>query len=180
MVGQWTGSCVLLWCISVTIVAGRQAAPAPPVFRPPPAPVQPIAYSHKVHLAQGLECATCHTTAATGAQASLPPTATCMGCHATVKTDSPEIQKLKDFDTKKEEVPWRRVYRLPEYVYFSHQVHASASPSIPCETCHGNVREMDQMQKVKDMSMAACVDCHRQRSAPIGCGNVCHDSRGQD
>ncbi len=151
--------------------------PAPGVYRPPPAPEQPIAYSHKQHLAQGLDCVICHVTARTDSHATLPPTATCMGCHTTVKADSAEIQKLKDFDVKKEDVPWKRVYRLADYVYFSHEVHVAADSSITCETCHGNVRELDVMQKLKDISMAACVECHKQHSATIRCDG-CHEPRG--
>ena len=146
-------------------------------FRPPPPPEQPIPYNHKLHLAQGLECLTCHETAETADHATLPPTATCMRCHAKVKTDSPDVQKLAAFDGKKEDVPWRRVYRLPEYVYFSHKTHLASDKSVTCQTCHGNVREMTVMQKVKDTSMAACVECHKQRSAPVTC-DTCHEPRG--
>ena len=156
-----------------------QGVPPPPPgeFRPPPPPPQPIAYSHKQHLAQGFDCVFCHATARTDAHATLPPTATCMACHTAIKTDSPEIQKLKDFDARKEDVPWKRVYRLADYVYFSHETHAAADPAITCDTCHGNVRDMEMMQKVKDTSMAACMDCHKQRSAPILCDS-CHEKRG--
>jgi hypothetical protein len=161
-----------IWITATGVVARSQ-------YRPPPPPEQPIAYSHKVHVAgEGLECATCHKTATSEDRATLPPTATCMECHATVAADSPEIKKLQTFHAAKEDVPWKRVYRLPDYVYFSHKVHASAKPAITCDTCHGNLGEMDKTQKVKDISMAACVDCHKQRSAPIGCGNSCHDPKG--
>jgi hypothetical protein len=168
------------WVCATSVAASRglpQQQPPPGEFRPPPAPAQPIAYSHKQHLAQGLDCATCHATARTDNPATLPPTATCMRCHATIKADSAEIQKVKDFDSRKEDVPWKRVYRLADYVYFSHKTHVTADPPITCETCHGNVRELDVMQKLKDISMAACVDCHRQRSATIRCDG-CHEPRG--
>jgi cytochrome c553 len=160
------------WMTATAVVALSQ-------YRPPPPPVQPIAFSHKVHVAtEGMVCLDCHTTATKEDQATIPQTATCMECHRTVGTGSPEIAKLLALDSKKEDVPWRRVYRVPEYVYFSHKGHASATPSITCDTCHGAVRELDVMQKLKDISMAACVDCHKQRSAPIGCGNICHDPKG--
>jgi hypothetical protein len=172
LAGAWTSA------TGVTAQAPASQEPAAPgTYRPPPAPVQPIAYSHKQHLAQGLDCAACHVTSRTDSHATLPPTATCMGCHATVKTDSAEIQKLKDFDVKKEDVPWKRVYRLADYVYFSHKVHVASDPSITCETCHGNVRELDVMQKLKDISMAACVECHKQHAATIRCDG-CHEPRG--
>src|SRR5712671_1987340 len=99
----------LVWA-AVVYVAGvapsAQQAPAAPTgeYKPPPAPEQPIPYSHKVHLAQGLKCVMCHETVETDDHATLPPTATCMGCHANVKTDSPHIQKLKDADEKGETI----------------------------------------------------------------------------
>jgi hypothetical protein len=168
-----------LSAIGVVTRAAPQEPPSPPTgaYRPPPPPEQPIAYSHKQHLAQGLDCAMCHVTARTDNHATLPPTATCMGCHATVKADSPEIQKVKDFDSRKEDVPWKRVYRLADYVYFSHKTHVTADPPLTCDACHGNVRELDVMQKLKDISMAACVECHKQRSATIRCDG-CHEPRG--
>jgi hypothetical protein len=146
-------------------------------FKPPPPPAQPIAYSHQTHLALDLQCTACHATAEKAEHATLPPTATCMQCHATVKTESPEIQKLAGYDARKEDVPWRRVYRLPDYVYFSHQIHAPADKSFTCDTCHGAVKDMAIMQKVKDTSMAACTECHTQRNAPKRCDS-CHEQKG--
>jgi hypothetical protein len=156
--------------------AAAQQAPAAPLtgeYRPPPAPEQPIPYSHKAHLAQGLQCVMCHETVETDDHATLPPTATCMGCHANVKTDSPSIQKLKDWDDKNEDVPWRRVYRLPSFVYFSHKQHVTDA-KFTCDVCHGDVAQMEVMQKVKDISMAACIECHKAHTAPVNC-DTCHE-----
>jgi len=173
------GVALLLWIASLAVVVGRQEAPAAPVYRPPPAPAQPIAFSHKQHVAtQSIDCLECHATATKDDHATLPPTSTCVECHRLLGVDTPEIRKFLAVDASKEPVPWVRVYRLPDYVYFSHKVHASATPSITCDQCHGTVRDMDQTQKVKDISMAACIACHKQRSAPITCGNTCHDTRG--
>ena len=90
----------LMW-VSVVYFASvspsaRQEPAATPAgeYKPPPAPEQPIPYSHKVHLAQGLKCVMCHEAVETDDHATLPATATCMGCHTNVKTDSPAIQKL--------------------------------------------------------------------------------------
>jgi hypothetical protein len=169
----------IVW-VSVVYVAGMSPAaqqePAVPQtgeYKPPPAPEQPIPYSHKVHLAQGLKCVMCHETVETDDHATLPATATCMGCHANVKTDSPHIQKLKGFDDNNEVVPWRRVYRLPGFVYFSHTQHVTDA-KVTCDVCHGNVAQMDAMQKVKDISMAACIECHKSHSAPVSC-DTCHE-----
>ena len=39
-----------------------------------------------------------------------------------------------------------------------------------------SVRELDVMQRVGDISMAACIDCHQQKQAPARC-DTCHDPR---
>lgn len=143
-------------------------------FKPPPPPAQPIAYSHRAHLEQALDCIDCHTKVDTESRATLPPTSTCMSCHGTTRTRSAEIEKLAGYHSRNEGVPWERVYRLAPFVYFSHAAHVSVKANVTCETCHGEVREMDLMQKVKDTSMAACVACHKQRNAPNQCDS-CHD-----
>jgi hypothetical protein len=138
-------------------------------------PVQPIAFSHKLHLSKGLECKTCHEMPEPGEMAQIPATAKCMTCHTSIKKDSPEIQKLADFHAKDEPVPWRRVYRIPDYVYFSHQEHLKSGKAT-CESCHGAVREMEVMRKVKETNMAACIECHKQNMAPVTC-DFCHETR---
>ncbi len=168
----------MTWAAALCVATGKPAAQQEPAvppaeFTPPPAPEQPIPYSHKTHLAQGLTCVTCHETVETADRATLPPTATCMGCHANVKTDSPAIQKLKEFDDNNRAVPWRRVYRVPDFVYFSHEQHVTEA-KVTCDVCHGEVAQMDVMQKVKDISMPACIECHKMHSAPVACDS-CHD-----
>src|ERR1043166_6544430 len=74
------------------------------------AAVQPIAYSHKQHIALGLHCVDCHSSADTGAAATLPSVTKCMLCHAKIAASKPEIQKLAGYAAKKQEVPWQRVY----------------------------------------------------------------------
>jgi Cytochrome c7 and related cytochrome c len=171
----------LLWATVVLAASPFSPVPQQPAtalsgeYKPPPAPEQPIPYSHKTHLAQGLQCVLCHETAESDEHATIPPTSTCMGCHSRVKTDSPHIQALTSWNDKEETVPWRRVYRLPDYVYFSHKQHV-ADAKVTCDVCHGNVAAMDQMQRVKDISMAACLDCHKSRSAPTQCDS-CHETQ---
>jgi hypothetical protein len=48
--------------------------------------------------------------------------------------------------------------------------------TMTCETCHGNVRELTEMQKLKDTSMAACMACHTEMAAPTRCDS-CHESK---
>lgn len=178
---RWLAGIIGAWSVTIIVLSTAPYAQEPaPIgagdFRPPPPPVQPIAYSHTTHAAAGLQCAVCHTTATTEDHATLPPTATCMGCHATTRPDSPDVQKLAAYAARGELVPWRRVYRVPDYVYFSHATHMGSDRKLTCASCHGDVAEMTVMQKVRDISMAACIECHKTNTAPTECDS-CHERR---
>ena len=132
----------------------------------PPAPEQPIPYSHKTHLAlPGLDdCATCHTDPAAGALMGFPETSVCIQCHATVSADSPAIQKLAQYDTSQEPVPWVRVYTVLPGVKWDHRSHLDAD--LTCEGCHGDVAQLDQMAEVTSVtSKFGCLNCHTTRAA---------------
>ena len=48
-------------------------------------PVQPIAYSHRLHAGElGIPCLHCHVGAEKGKHAGIPPVNTCMNCHSIV------------------------------------------------------------------------------------------------
>ncbi len=157
-----------------TLIPLMAAAQAPPKYIPPP-PVQPLPFSHRLHAAAGLDCKHCHEMPEPGEFATLPATAKCMACHSAVKKDSPHIQRLGEHHQKGEPVPWKRVYRIPDYVFFSHKEHLARAKAT-CETCHGPVREREVLRKEKETSMAACMDCHRAAGASNEC-TFCHDQR---
>lgn len=140
----------------------------------PRAPEQPIPYSHKKHLAMGLKCQNCHTMPEPGEMMGIPEAKVCMGCHQSVKTDSPHIQKLAAFAKEEREVPWVRVYQIASYVFFSHKAHGEAGAK--CETCHGPVAERDVLARETDITMGGCMDCHRRNKANNSC-NYCHEPR---
>lgn len=159
----------------LTVAVGAIGLQLPtPIAIPPPE--QPIPFNHRQHLARGLECQVCHTFPEPGAAATLPPTATCMTCHAKTAVEHPAVQKLATSHERGEPIGWRRVYRVPEYVRFSHKVHVTGAGAATCDVCHGPVREMDVMQKVRDTSMPACIDCHQARGARASC-DTCHEPR---
>jgi hypothetical protein len=81
-----------------------------------------------------------------------------MGCHAVIATDGPAIQQVAGYWERNESIPWARVNALPDFVYFSHQPHLSAG--INCETCHGDVGNMDVARPVNRTHMGWCLDCH--------------------
>lgn len=135
-------------------------------------PKQPIAYNHKIHVNKNnMECQYCHSGVHKSPFATVPSVELCMGCHKMIRTDSPEIKKLKEsFDSKKP-VEWESVNHLPEHVYFTHERHTKAG--IGCQKCHGQVQEMDEVEKVSSLKMGFCVTCHRERGASTDC-LVCH------
>ncbi len=148
------------------------------VFRieklPLPPPEQPIPYSHKLHVGKlGLKCADCHQGDRDGFMMEYPSEDKCMACHAAVKTESPHIQKLAEFAGAGKPIPWVRIYRVPDYVWFAHASHADDA-GIACETCHGPVSERERLFKEKPTNMVACMDCHAEEDAPNDC-DFCHD-----
>ncbi|HZO54105.1 MAG TPA: cytochrome c3 family protein [Bryobacteraceae bacterium] len=127
-----------------------------------------------MHLALGLKCNSCHRNADPGELMGLPAESFCMSCHQTVKADSPHIQKVAAAAKEKKPMPWVRVYRIPNYVYFSHRVHTKAGAT--CETCHGPVREHDVITKEVVHNMRSCMACHAAAKARNDC-MACHEER---
>lgn len=116
---------------------------------------QPVPFSHKVHTAAaGGKCTDCHAGALTQARAGFPAPARCAACHRDMS---------RRFD-------WVRVYKVPDFVYFSHQRHAK----VGCAECHGPVATRDVLAKEVSTGMANCLACHRARGASTSC-NTCHD-----
>lgn len=159
------------------LLAALLAAQTPPVYRPKeeklPLAVapQPIAFSHRQHVEAGLKCADCHPGAAKSERAGLPAAASCLVCHRAIRADSPEVRKLHDYQGKGGRIPWVRVYRVPEFVFFSHASHTQAG--VACESCHGEVSKRDVLEKEVSTSMTACMNCHAARRVSNDC-HFCH------
>lgn len=135
-------------------------------------PTQPIKFSHVTHVKQNkMECTYCHSGVTKSPYATIPAVETCMGCHKAVKTESPEIQKLTKYYEEGKPIPWEPVHHLPEHVYFTHERHIKAG--VGCQSCHGQVPEMEEVEKVSSLKMGFCVSCHRENGASIDC-LVCH------
>jgi len=143
---------------------------------PRAAPEQPLPFSHRQHAGvNATPCKTCHTMPDPGDFATVPKTAVCMGCHAAIKKDSPHIAKLTALHAEEKRVPWVPVYRVPDWVSFNHNKHVAVE-GVTCETCHGPVATRDVLRRERDISMTACMDCHRAKRASNQC-IVCHDQR---
>lgn len=141
----------------------------------PAGPKQPIAYSHQLHAGKlRMPCKSCHENKDPGEEMGIPATAKCMTCHTAVKTDSPEIQKLAQAHGASGKVNWVRVYQIPAYVFFSHRAHTAAGAT--CQDCHGPVAERQVLAREVEISMGACMDCHRKKQASLDCA-FCHEAR---
>jgi hypothetical protein len=138
------------------------------------APVQYVAFSHQQHVGKAkIDCQFCHFNAEKGKHAGIPPMSTCLGCHKNggIMNDRPEVQKLlavAEQGSYEQDgitydggvIHWKRVHKLPDHVYFSHQPHVAAG--VACETCHGPVKEMAVMRQHADLTMGWCLECHRR------------------
>jgi len=160
-------------------------------------PIQPLAYSHRLHAGElGIDCKFCHTGAEISRTAGIPSANVCMDCHRFVTAPfnqiraedeaatkenrkprrivSPELQKLydalgldaelnRDPEAGETRIVWSKVHSLPDFVYFDHRAHISAS--LDCQTCHGEVQTMERVRQVSDLTMGWCVNCHRNSNA---------------
>jgi hypothetical protein len=141
-------------------VAGLYYYGPPEYTRVGYAPVQPVAFSHAQHVGQlGMSCLYCHSHVEASPHATLPATQLCMNCHQLIKADSPQLAAVQASWKSGDPIPWVRVHKTPDYVFFNHAVHVRRG--IGCESCHGNVREMPVVIHEKPLSMGWCLDCHR-------------------
>lgn len=136
------------------------------------APEQPIPFSHERHAnLLKIDCQYCHASVDKSRHATIPSMNVCMNCHSVVAPDSPHIQKMKQLIAQGDSFEWIKVHDLPDFVYFSHKKHIAKG--IACETCHGEVRGMKKVTQVEKLNMGFCVNCHREKKAPLEC-DTCH------
>ena len=154
---------IITWILAVNAIAfGRAEGYSPD---------QPIKFSHAVHAGQNkTDCIYCHYTAKISKSAGIPPGSVCMNCHLLVRngtrSGATEIAKIVDAFDNRRAVQWIRLYRLPDFVFFSHAQHVNAG-QITCDACHGNVKEMNRLSQVPDLSMGWCIRCHETRKVNL-------------
>ncbi len=126
-------------------------------------PVQPVPYSHAVHVGKlGLDCRYCHSTVDRAAFAAIPPTQTCMNCHTQIHRESPLLEPIRASYESGLPVEWIKVHKLPDYSYFNHSAHVNRG--VGCVECHGRVDQMAVVYRFSPMAMGWCLECHR---APV-------------
>ena len=129
------------------------------------APEQPIPYSHKLHAGQyKIPCLYCHSSAEKSIHAAIPSLNVCMNCHSVVKTESPYIKSIKEHFDSGKPVEWLRVHELPDHVRFPHKRHVAAG--IQCQSCHGQIQDMERVYQAQALDMGWCLGCHRGQTTP--------------
>jgi predicted CXXCH cytochrome family protein len=116
-------------------------------------------FSHKTHAPLKQPCTQCHSVSGKGTAAGFPRLAQCKVCHP-------------QFTEAETRFPTQRVYRLPDFVFFSHRTHLAAKAE--CTRCHGNVAATDIVTLAMPPTMKTCVDCHKETKAPVECF-LCHE-----
>lgn len=154
-----------------------QDAPAPAAAETDPR-AQPVAFPHDIHAQQyAIDCQYCHFSAERSVDAGIPPVSTCMGCHTMIpgQNQPEEIQKVRDYWTRGEPIPWVRIHKVADHVHFPHMRHIDAG--LQCQDCHGPIQEQGVLEaplpEWGDGKMGWCIGCHVERDASRDC-TVCH------
>jgi hypothetical protein len=133
---------------------------------------QPIDFSHQLHAGElQIQCLFCHRHAAESPVASIPPVSLCMTCHQSLDRQTTETDKLLAYWNGRKPIEWVRLQRLPDFVYFTHDMHLQAG--LECANCHGRVTDMRHTPRAATYEMGWCLTCHRQRGASEDCW-TCH------
>ncbi len=122
--------------------------------------VQPVQFSHRHHAGDdGIDCRYCHTSVETSSFAGIPPTRTCLNCHALLYANSQMLEPVRESFRSGRPIRWARVHDLPDFVYFNHSIHIHKG--VGCSTCHGRVDRMPLVYQVASLRMEWCLSCHR-------------------
>ncbi len=134
---------------------------------------QPLPFSHRSHTQLGLPCSTCHTLQGRGGGAGFPPLSLCLSCHRGAEGENAAVGLLLEgYEQRGEPIPWVRVYKIPDFVFFSHKEHLASGAT--CATCHGAVELRDRLEQEVPTSMEHCMDCHESQGASLDC-HFCHE-----
>lgn len=129
-------------------------------------PLQPVAFSHAIHVEQiGMDCRYCHHDVEKSWYSNIPTPSTCMNCHSQILANDPRLALVRESYATGKPIPWVQIHRMPDFVYFNHSVHVNRG--VSCVECHGQINQMDEVQQAKPLSMAYCLDCHRDPAARL-------------
>jgi hypothetical protein len=160
-------SLVLIGVILITLgLAANELQRSPYVTNQGIRPEQPVPFSHQHHVAGlGIQCQYCHTSVEKASFAGFPPTKTCMNCHSEIWTKADYLEPVRASYRENKPIVWTRVHDLPDFVYFSHEIHVNKG--VGCQSCHGQVDKMPYMYQQNSLQMEWCLNCHRNTAANL-------------
>src|SRR5215813_3304104 len=117
------------------------------------APVQPIAFSHRLHAGDHeIPCLYCHYGARQSRHAGIPSASVCMNCHALLEKQTLDLERIREAALlDKPDVAWVKVHNLPDFVTFNHSQHVLSG--VACQRCHGAVEKMERVEQVAPLTM---------------------------
>lgn len=129
-------------------------------------PEQPsTGFNHRIHAGKlGIDCRYCHSNVEDSKISNVPTVSVCYGCHQEGHV-SPEyaadekVAFIREAYETDRSIEWVNVHVLPDYVQFPHHVHVNAG--VSCYSCHGQIMGMPVVYQAEPLSMAWCLDCHR-------------------
>lgn len=169
---RWSNTAVRALVIA-TLGGGAAAVVAPMIWVRTPwvrhqyEPIdQPLQFDHRHHAQDdGIQCVYCHTSVFRAANAGIPSTDKCMGCHAQIWSQSPNLEPVRRAYFSGMPIPWNKVHDIPDFVYFNHAIHVNKG--VGCSTCHGRVDGMPEVFQVAPLTMGWCLSCHRAPAAHL-------------
>lgn len=135
---------------------------------------QPVPFDHKKHVDFGIACDACHVGAKDAVKASVPNTPACALCHQPGKASPKTSKILEEYIQEMKTIPWKKIYRAPQHVRFSHKRHVEMA-GLDCKVCHGDIGKMEGpvSRQAVPIQMERCMECHRREKVTTDC-MACH------
>ena len=157
---SWLSIALAVIGVAVFFFAAEQLQRSPYASWAGVARTQPVPFSHQHHVGGlGIDCRYCHTSVEVSSFAGIPPTKTCMNCHAQIWTNAAMLAPVRESFRSGKSLVWERANQIPDFVYFDHSIHVNKG--VGCNTCHGPVDQMPLMYQYASLQMEFCLDCHR-------------------
>ena len=131
------------------------------------APVQPIAYSHRLHAGElGIDCQFCHSAASDGPHAGFPSTDVCMKCHKYVTSSFDVMQQERTLAVEQKREPKQIVSEELAKLY------ATLGLSAPEDPIPDDAKSIDWV-RIHNLPDYVAFDHSAHVSAGVSC-QKCH------
>lgn len=154
-------------------------------------PIQPIAFSHRLHSGEmQISCLYCHPAAARSRWAGTPPANLCLNCHRFVSATLGAVREEERLAAEEGREPRKIVSDEISRIYTALGLDSNLEPvsdpnpirwvrvhrlpdfvvfhhgvhdvaGVDCAVCHGDVTRMERVRQYETLSMGWCVNCHR-------------------